>query len=605
MDGTPQPRPARLTAAIAAIGLIAILLTACSAPAPVLVKGTTVTVAMTEPFSSANPKTSYGNQPTNGAVSYATSSQFAYYDNTPKLVEDSSFGSYRVVSQNPFTVKYTIAPGVTWSDGTPVDAADLMLSWVANSGSLNTTGFDPREYADDSGRYTKPFPAGVVHFDGFNGNGLQLVTKTPVVGDDGRSLTLTYDRFFADWQLVFGVGLPAHVVAGRALGIADPARAEDALLKAVRSDDTARLARIASLWNTGFDFTTTPKDRSLLVSDGPYRVTDIDAKDHVTLEANPHYTGAHKPQFERVSLRFISDPLAAVHALDSGAVDIISPQPSPDVEKAIRAVGGVTTISGFDAAWEHIDLQFSHSRNGAFDNPLVRKAFLEVVPRRQILDQIVAPISTKPQLRSSFVFLPGTDDYRAAVKVNGSAAHASVDVAGAKALLARAGVTDPQVCILFDPSNPRRVSEFSLIQRSAALAGFAVTDCSSPDWLQLLGNPGAYDASLYALRPGTLAVSAVGAAFGSRSTINNHSFYSDATVDSLIQALDTTQDAAAQSAIMRTIDAKMFSDAYGLPLYQFPTVTAVDKRVKGVAPSPLAPNLLWNIWAWTPVGDRE
>lgn len=44
----------------------------------------------------------------------------------------------------------------------------------------------------DIGRYAKPFRAHTVHFDGFSGNGLQLVTKTPVIGDDGEALTFSY-----------------------------------------------------------------------------------------------------------------------------------------------------------------------------------------------------------------------------------------------------------------------------------------------------------------------------------------------------------------------------------------------------------------------------
>lgn len=219
----------------------------------------------------------------------------------------------------------TARDAVKWADGAAVDGADLLLSWAANSGALNTPGFDSANCTDpDSGRYTKLFPAGVVHFDGFSGNGLQLVTKTPAIGDDGRSLTLTYDHPFVDWELVFGVGLPAHVVAERALGIEGPARAKEALVTAIQKDDTAKLAKIARFWDTGFDFTTMPKDRSLVIGTGPYTLTGLSATG-ATLTANPEYRGDHRPRFERVELRFVTDPLAAVAALRAGEVDVISP----------------------------------------------------------------------------------------------------------------------------------------------------------------------------------------------------------------------------------------------------------------------------------------
>ena len=35
------------------------------------------------------------------------------------------------------TITYTINEGVTWSDGTPVDAADMLMTWAGQSGVFN------------------------------------------------------------------------------------------------------------------------------------------------------------------------------------------------------------------------------------------------------------------------------------------------------------------------------------------------------------------------------------------------------------------------------------------------------------------------------------
>jgi peptide/nickel transport system substrate-binding protein len=268
----------------------------------------------------------------------------------------------------------------------------------------------------------------------------------------------------------------------------------------------------------------------------------------------------------------------------------------------------VTVLGGFDGAYEHLDLQFANSRNGTFSDPLVRQAFLKVVPRQQILDSLVLPLQEDAQLRSSQVFLPGSDGYAEAVKANGSEQYAKVDVAASRALLAKAGVSDPQVCILFDPTNPRRVSEFGLIAKSAAQAGFTVTDCSSPDWRALLGAPGAYDASLYALRPSSLAVTSAAASFRSADirsieTATNVSYYSNPILDALFDRLESTADPSTQRELLTQVDTLLWSDAYGVPLYQFPSLTAFSTRVANVTSSPLAPNVLWNIWAWKPVTE--
>ncbi|CAN5493234.1 ABC transporter family substrate-binding protein [soil metagenome] len=589
-----------LVAALAILVLVGVALSGCTGT---VAQGSTVRVAVSQPFSSYNAKTSFGNVAANSSIVAATNSQFNFYDNRPALQKDESFGTYQVVSRDPFRVKYTIRDGVKWSDGTAVDGADLLLSWAANSGSLNTPGFDGYSYTDaETGRYTQAFPAGVVHFDGFSGNGLQLVTKTPSIGADGRSLTLTYDRPFVDWELVFGVGLPAHVVAEKSLGITDARKAKAALVTAIQKDDTEKLAKIARFWDTGFDFTTMPKDRSLVVGTGPYTLTGLTATG-ATLTANPEYNGDHRPKFERVELTVITDPLAAVSALRAGRIDVIAPQPSADVAKALLSVDNATVLSGSDGPYEHLDLQFGHSRSGTFDNPIVRRAFLQAVPRQKILDDLIVPLQEEARLRSSQVFLPGERGYGTSVRKNGSGAYAAVDIEGAKALLAQAGVANPQVCILFDPSNPRRVAEFAAIKDSTARAGFTVTDCSSTDWRQLLGTDGAYDASLYALRPSSLAVSAVSAAFRSDSQVGNDNFYANPKVDALIDSLDSTFDREQQLVILQKIDALVWADAYGVPLYQFPAVTAFNDKVRGVAPSPLSPNLLWNVWDWSPVGN--
>lgn len=593
-------RARRIGALLACLVTLVIVLSGCTAP--VLVEGTSVTVAASQSFFSYNPKTSYGNSVANSSIVSATNSQFNYYDSVPELVTDESFGSYQLVSKDPLTVKYTVRDGVSWSDGTPVDAADLLLAWAANSGALNTKGFDPARYVDpDTGKFTSAFPRDVVYFDGFSGNGLQLVTRTPKIGDGGRSITLSYDKFFVDWQLVFGVGLPAHVVAGKALGIKNHQKAKDAMVSAITGNNRAALAKISRFWNTGFNFTSMPKDRELVVGTGPYVLSGLVANDHATLTANPHYVGDHKPRFEKVTVKFISDPLAAVRALKAGDVDVIAPQSTEDVAKALLSVPDVTVRSGFDGAYEHLDLQFKNGRSDLFTNPLVRQAFLDVVPRQQILDQLVVPLEEDAQLRSSQVFLPGSAGYAEAVRVNGSKAYARVNVSAAKKLLASAGVANPQLCILFDPSNPRRVTEFGLIQKSAALAGFTVTDCSSPDWRALLGTPGAYDAALYALRPSTLAVTGVAAAFRSTATATNHSYYSNPKVDALLDQLESTSDVSKQRELLIQLDTLVWADAYGVPLYQFPAITAYRRTVSGVSSSPLAPGVLWNVWAWKPV----
>ena len=591
-----------------AVAAVAVAALAGCTPQSHLVAGSQVVVAVTDPFTSVNPATSYGRGSlTNVDVALLTSTGFGYSDDLGATVLDSSFGTATLLSRDPLTVKYTVNQGVDWSDGTPIDAADLLLAWAANSGALNTPKFDDSAYVDaTTGRYTGDFPKGVVFFDGKVGAGLEKATATPVVGDDGRSLTVTFDSSVPDWSTLLEPGVPAHLLAREALGTkaGDAAAAKDAVLEAIQKPDLAKLHQLARAWDNSYNFTSTPRDRRLLVSSGPYSIAKISASS-VTLTANPHYSGTRRPSFESFVLRVSPDPLETTRLLASGAVDVATPQPSDATAKALVAIPGLTVTTGSEARYEHLDLQFSQGKHSTFENENVRRAFLDTVPRRQILDQLGS--STGPgggeqgaQLLDSFVLRFGSDGYAQAIATNGSGAFASTDLDAARRLLSEAGVSSPEVCILYDPSNPRRVDEFQLIQQSAARVGFVVTDCSSPDWQGLLGVDGSYDAALFAWDTTRLGPTAQASIFRSDAALANFSHYRDPDSDALIAQLATTDDPARQVALLTKLDTRIWSQSYGLPLYAYPTLTAVDARVTGVTRSPLVGSVFWDAWSWKP-----
>ena len=565
-------------------------------------------MAWNQPFYSYNGNTSFGNATANNNITYATLGGFNYYNDVPELVRDTSFGTIEKVSDDPLVIKYTIADGVKWSDGTAVDATDIMLQWAALSRALDTPDFDSSEFTDpDTGEFTDDFPTDVVFFDsGADPEvGLGLVTTTPQVSDDKKSVTMTYNTPFVDWELQLTSPLPAHVVGKKALGIEDNQEAKDAVLKAILDGDAEALAPISSFWNSGFNFTEMPSDPDLVLASGPYMITDFVADQYVTLTANPEYQGDNLPKVEEITVRFITDPLAAVQALQNGEVQVISPQATVDVADALSALD-VTVIGGYEGTYEHIDLQFDQSKSGNFNNPLIREAFMKVIPRQEIVDKLIKPLQEDAEVRNSQVFLPGAEGYDESVANNGSDAYADVDIDGAIALLAEAGVTNPEVCMLFSSTNPRRANEFLLIQQSGALAGFNVTDCSSPDWGGLLGTPGAYDASLFGWQSTSLGVTNGAPPTFTTGGINNLNFYSNPEMDKLTGALGKEFDADKQIEIMQQIDKLAWEDFYGVTIFQFPAVTAYDQNaIANISPSTLAPTIFWNIWDWEPVSAGE
>ncbi|GMA22411.1 hypothetical protein GCM10025864_01700 [Luteimicrobium album] len=161
--------------------------------------GGTITVAEVNAFFSFNSLTANGNTDINSKVSLATQSGFNYIDDKLQVQKDTSFGTYEVTSQDPLTVKYTLSDKAQWSDGTPVSADDLLLTWAVESGWYNdgTT--------DADGKVTK----GTNYFD-YAGSTLGLNdTKFPTVSDDKKSITIEYTKPFADWETAFSIqGIP-------------------------------------------------------------------------------------------------------------------------------------------------------------------------------------------------------------------------------------------------------------------------------------------------------------------------------------------------------------------------------------------------------------
>ena len=616
----------RISAAAAFVAVGAVVLAACSnapgestpsdtgaaptsaAPAT----GGTITVAETNAFTTFNPNTSNGNTDINAKiVNYPTRAWFNYLDGpTLEIKKDTSFGTYEVVSKDPLTVKYTVNKGVTWSDGVQVDASDLLLAWAVDSGHYNSPGADGTfgQGADDPASKDD-----VTYFDYAGDTSALGLTSFPTLGDDGLSMTVTYSTPVADWEIALTADEPAHVVATHA-GLADAKALTDLLTKLADGAPKAtaadpQLKAVADFWNTGFDTTTLPSDPSLYLSDGPFIVSDIQENQSVTLVPNTSYTGDLKPHVDQIVMRTIADPTAAVQALQNGEVDVVSPQSSADTMTALNALDGIKVITGDQLAFDHVDLTFNNkgpfdpkTYGGDADKALkVRQAFLKTIPRQQILDAIVTPQNPNAQILNSQIFVPAQAAYADTVAKNGSADYpGEPDIAGAKALLQEAGVTNPTVRIMYNVDNPNRLNAYTLIAKSASQAGFTIVDDQQPKdkWGNILGD-GSYDASIFGwVQPG-VGVAGTPQLYKTGAG-GNYGGYSNAKVDALCDQLTVELDTAKQADLQSQIDSYLFPDAFGLPLFQSPGVAAVSDKVGGMDDyNATQSGVWWNTWDWT------
>ena len=561
-------------------------------------------VAWNQAFESYNNNTQDQNATANANITYLANDSIAYYDTNLKLVQNPSFGKYEKISDSPLKVKITLAETATWSDGTPVTAADVLLQWAALSTNLNTY----EATVGDDGSVSKPNEGDQVYFNA-SSKGYELM-KSYEVGDNNKSVTFTYEKPFVDWEVLAAtpVGVAAHVLGKKALGETDNTKSAQAVLDAIKNKDNAKLAKISNFWNTGYKFMNMPSDKDLVVSSGPFTITDAQEQQYITLTKNPNYKGEHKPKVDKITVRFIADAQASVQALRNGEVMVTQPQATADILSQVQALGSAYTVqTGEGGTYEHVDMAVTNG--GPFDPKAyggdaakakaVRLAFLTSIPRQKIIDNLIKPLNPQATIRNSYTTVPSASTYAAITAANGmQATFGNGDAAKAKDILAKAGVTTaPTVRLLYASTNTRRQQQFQLIKEAAEQAGFKVEDKSAEKWGSILPDTSKYDAALFGWQSTSVAVGESDANYRTKAQ-NNYYGYSNAEVDKLFDELLVTTEAAKQTEILGKIEKLLVDDAFGTTIFQFPEITTNSSKIKNVSSIALSPNFFWNAWQW-------
>lgn len=583
-------RKTRITSALSLSAVAALALSACaSTDSGSSASGDSsadssksASIAITNVFSSLNSETAVGNSDTNSMISAMTSRGFYTITDEFDIRHNDWFGSYDMTEEGEgMKVAYKVNDDQKWSDGNDIDKGDLLLAWAAQSGYFNGEGEEGVTFFDYAGETAGLGEAGM-----------------PELGEDGRSITFTYPKAFADWESAFNITTtPAHVVADLA-GLDEDTLVET-LENATPGEENENLQKIADAWNTGFNTTTMPDNEALAVGNGPYLVTDVVENQSITLTANENYQGDTKPAIGEVVLRVNGDASSQVQALKNGEVDAVAPQASVDTISQLQDLENTTTTVQPDQSYDHLDLNMVSG--GVFEDKDVREAFLLTVPRQQILDSLIKPMDPEAEVLNSQLYVASdTENYDDAVSKNNSDMYPSDDIDAniekAKELLD--GKT-PTVRILYNTANPNRVNSFAMIQESASKAGFDVVDAGTEQWSSLLptGKDGGYDASIFGWVSSGVGNSALGQIFKEGSSSNFNS-YSNDIVNANADEIMVTLDQARIEELKKEADGEIFKDAYGLPLFQSIAVTSYNSDLTGVKPKPGKYPLTWNIEEW-------
>lgn len=536
---------------------LALSITACTPALPEsVVPGSVVTVGWSGTFTSGNTEAA----PTPGNLDVAAMTRAGFGDAVDgEFVADESFGAVSIVSDDPFTVRYDLREPA-WSDGIPLDAADLLLGWAAVSGFLDVTPTSEAGVAAaDDARPTDAAP------------------EVPRIDEFARAIEVTYPAPIDDWQSHLTVAVPAHVVAASALGVEDPMEAKQALITAIQQDDTDALATIAEVWAQGFAVGE-KVPAAALISSGPFRVDEVaaDAEGRsLTLVPNPAYRGTVTPKIAKIEL--VPSSADPVSQIGSG-MNVVQVEPLAanreqidDLERRDFPV---------DATHDGTVWTLLLRPAGVFSATAARAAFLRAIPSAALLERGAGVWSSAYTASSALLAAPGSRAYDIIAEDAGFAAALTGADDSIQEREAAGIAAGTPVCILFDRADEFAAGAITAARDAAAEAGWSVGDCGTEDLPGAL-EQGGWDAALVRVEIPQTA-DEIGAQWGTDGRASLVGL-ADPAVDALVGQLATTTDVYAARDVRAQIEAALIRDAVALPIALSPVITVTDKSVAGVA----------------------
>ena len=459
-------------------------------------------------------------------------------DLRPHLDTELMYGA-ELTAEQPQTVTYRIRDDAVWSDRTPISADDFVYFWEQQNGTIedndvaSTTGYQDIE------------------------------SVTGLAG--GKTVTVQFERPFADWQTLFSNLLPSHYVRQQPGG-----------------------------WNTGLD-----RHPERIPSGGPFRIARHDRDTSVTLERNPRYWG-RPAHLDRIVMRVLPDAEAQANAMVNGEVDVIYPRPQVDLVRRVQGLPDVASQVQFGLSFEHLTFNLRHP---ILQDLAVREAIALAIDRQQLLERTVGLFSDRAQVLGNRIWMVGQLGYE-----DHSGGYGRGDIQAATARLERAGWVEGAGGVRV--KNGRKLllhynttaGDFTrnrggeLLQDQLAKIGVDLELRPSDALFDQVPN-GGFDIAGFSWVGGPFAVS------GSRDIYvtgggGNWGRFSDPEVDALFKQATAELDPARSTELANQIDRKLWEGLPSIPLYQRPTFLAWRETLRNVMENPSLEGPLWNAESW-------
>ena len=505
-------------------------------------EGGTVRVASTFEVSGFNPNTSKDYSP--GVQDVAVSvypSVFRIQPDFTVRLDQSFMMSAELTSQDPQTITYQIRPDATWSDGTPISAADFQYLW------RNSNGANPKIDAATTTGYDR----------------IKQVTGSA----DGKTVTVVFNQRFADWQGLFVSLVPAHYVRRQPGG-----------------------------WNRGLD--KHPED---IPSGGPFRIARFRQGETVTLRRNDRYWGP-RAHLDQIVIRLVPDSDAQLDALRNREADLIRPQPTTDLVTHIRQLPGVRSQVGPTLGFEHLTFNLKHPILAELP---VRQAIATAIDTQQLVDRLLRPVDPNAQVLGNRIWLTGQQPYQdhsgGYGKGDAQAAKRLLEQAGwtlgGDSVYVKDGKRLGLRYATFT-GDPRRRDEGVLLQAQLAEAGIRLRIANGPistffGWV----DDGNFDIADFAWIGTPFPISSSQDLYRTGGG-GNHGEFSDPKVDDLLRRAVGELDPAKAAAIGNEVDQQLWGQLPSIPLYQLPSFLAWRQDLVNVRINSTTEGPFWNVGSW-------
>jgi peptide/nickel transport system substrate-binding protein len=474
-------------------------------------------------------------------------------DLTHRWNQDLLAAKPEVVADDPYVIVYRISQGAMWNDGTPLTADDFIYTYRLQNG-IDAPSCNVSTHA-----------------------GYELIES--VAGSpDGKTVTVTFRRgkFFPDWESMFCYIQPAHIAA--------------------RSGDLGTDEGMEAAFDSF-------NDQPPAWSAGPYQIERYAPGDRVVLVPNPRWYGRVKPVLDRVEFVVIHDRTDLVPSLRERRINGMNPQPSAEILAAVAALPGVRSEVSLGWAWDHVDLNM---RTPALDDVALRCALFTATDRAELIRCTVAAVLPGIQPLGSHCFVPGLPGYRDVV---GRARQGQGDLGLARSILTAAGYLShgdrlhtpadepvPELVIRFSEGNAMRERVAGLLVRQWAELGVLAKPVPTANLGKTLGS-GEYDAIIFGWGGNPARIGPARDMFGSDGGMN-FGHFANPEVDRLIQLAAGTSDLPQAHELLNQADEVLTKHAYTLPLYQRPTLLAVDERFGNIENNVSNGLIIYNIEHW-------